>query len=235
MKKENVTRKQKREEKDNFKAMHELIRILQKYFPGLVPLLKGVQDPRNESYITYENQVILLTRILGTVFRITSMRKLTEEFTETIVVNNIGILSGIEELAELPHYDTINNYLAQLEQTELEKIIQKLVRRLLRMRTFEDSRIRNKYWQIVIDGTNTFWSNERHCPHCLTKEHKNEDGSIKYISYYHSTLEAKLVLNGIIVVSIGTCLPTGRQSSWKTRNRMQPSKTACQPAGGQKS
>jgi hypothetical protein len=57
------------------------------------------------------------------------------------------------DLEELPHWSTINNYLEKFDSTELESIIQKLVYRLLRMRSFEDSRIRNKYWQIAVDGT----------------------------------------------------------------------------------
>lgn len=72
------------------------------------------------------------------------------------------------------------------------------------MKSFKDSRIRDRYWQILIDGTGLYSFDERHCEHCLKKEHKNPDGTIKSTTYYHYVLEAKLVLNENIVFSIAT-------------------------------
>ena len=198
------TRAEKRKKLDDFKACSELIKIIRHFFPDLLPMLKRVKDPRNQSYITYERQVILMVRILAAIFHIGSMRKTTEEFNKDECIRNVSVLLGIEELEELPHWSTINNYLEKIKDTELENVIQKLVYRLIRMRYFENSRIRDKYWQILIDGTGIYNSNERHCPHCLTKKHKDKDGNVKWIEYYHNALEAKLVLNGVIVISIAT-------------------------------
>lgn len=129
---------------------------------------------------------------------------MTEEFNRDQCIKNIQRILNLETLNELPHWSTINNFLEQLEPIELEKIIPKLVTHLIRMRTFENSRIRNKYWQILIDGTGLYHFDEKHCPHCLTKKHKNEDGSVKSIEYYHYVLEAKLVLHENIVLSFAT-------------------------------
>ena len=168
-------------------------------------MLKQVNDPRHKSYIDYENYVILFCRILAVIFRIGSMRKITGEFNNSNCINNIAVILELENLQELPYWETINDYLKLFEATELECIIHKLVYRLIRMRSFENSRIRNKYWHIVVDGTQLYNSNERHCPQCLTKEHKyKENGNIKWTEYYHNALEAKLVINGCIVISIAT-------------------------------
>jgi len=73
------------------------------------------------------------------------------------------------------------------------------------MRTFENSRIRNKYWQVIIDGTQLYSFSERHCEHCLKREHKDkESGQVVRVEYYHVVLEAKLVINENIVMSIAT-------------------------------
>ena len=168
-------------------------------------MLKQVKDHRHQSYITYQTQVLLFVRILAAVFQIESMRKITEDLNCVISFGNTSKILGLEEeLTELPHWKTINDYLEKLPSTELENIIPELVNRLTRMRSFENSRIRNKYWHILVDATQLFMFRERHCEHCLKREHKDKDGNIQWVDYYHVVLEAKLVINENIVMSIAT-------------------------------
>jgi len=129
---------------------------------------------------------------------------MTEEFNKNACIENARQILGLETLAELPHWSSINDYLERLKPEELESILPKLCNRLIRMRSFESSRIRNKYWQIIVDGVHLFTFNERHCPHCLTKTHKDKNGNTIWTEYYHYVLEAKLVLHGNIVISIAT-------------------------------
>ena len=51
-----------------------LSKVINHFFSGLLPALARVSDPRNASYITYSGKAILLTRILSSVFYISSMR-----------------------------------------------------------------------------------------------------------------------------------------------------------------
>ena len=76
-----------------------LSKVINHFFPGLLPALARVNDPRNASYITYSGKVILMTRILSSVFYISSMRKSSEEFNSDKVIQNIGYLCN-EELEE---------------------------------------------------------------------------------------------------------------------------------------
>ncbi len=142
------------------------------------------------------------------MFHIGSMRKITSSFNSNNVINNIVVLLDAQELNELPHFDTINNYLKTLDSIELEKVITGIVNRLIRMQSFYGSRIRDKYWQIIVDGTETHnfgRLEEAHCPHCLKREHnKDKEGKEEWTEYYHSALEAKLVLCGSIVISVAT-------------------------------
>ena len=73
-------------------------------------MLKKLEDQRDQRYITYESQVILMTRILSSIFYISSMRKTNQEFNSDTVIENIGYLCGKPELSELPYWDTINDY-----------------------------------------------------------------------------------------------------------------------------
>ena len=181
------------------------MKIIRHFFPELIPLLKQTKDHRHQSYIDYKNHVLLFTRIMATVLRIESMRKITSELNTTISIQNSGIvLEQDEETTDLPHWKTINDYLEKLEPSELEKIIPQLVTRLTRMRTFENSRIRNKYWHIVVDATHLYSFDERHCKHCLVKKFKDDAGNVVRHEYYHVVLEAKLVINQNIVISLST-------------------------------
>ena len=201
-----MTRKAKREALDSFKLCVELWKIIKQFFPELIPLLKSTKDPRHQSYIEYKNHVVLFVRILGVVFQIESMRGITNELNRAVCFANISRMLGLEkELLELPHWKTINDYLKELNPTELEGIIPKLALRLTRMRSFENSRIRNKYWQIVLDGTQLHTFNEQHCEHCLVKEYKEKaTGAIIRREYYHVVLEAKLVILDDVVISVAT-------------------------------
>jgi len=200
-----VTRKDRREALGTFNLCVELWKIIHHFFPELIPLLKHGKDHRHQSYIEYKNHVILFTRILAAVFRIESMRKTTENLNRVVCFKNISKILGLEEeLAELPHWKTINDFLELLEPTELEEVIPQLINRITRMRSFENSRIRNKYWHVVIDGTHLYTFDEEHCKHCLKREFKDDNGNVVRTEYYHVVLEAKLVVDDNIVISIAT-------------------------------
>lgn len=65
---------------------------------------------------------------------------------------------------------------------------------------FDKYRCKDKYFQIVVDGTGVMSFKERHCKHCLKKVYNKGDEN-EYSLYYHYVLEAKLVV-GDIVISI---------------------------------
>ncbi len=57
---------------------------------------------------------------------------------------------------ELPYWETINRYLKWMDPCGLQEAISSLYRRLLRNHAFEGMRIRGKYWQVIIDGTQLY-------------------------------------------------------------------------------
>ena len=79
-----ITRRQAREHLGQFKLACELAKLIRHFFPDLIPLLKQVPDPRNQSYITYPGVILLMTRILSSLFYISSMRKTSEAFNSLL-------------------------------------------------------------------------------------------------------------------------------------------------------
>lgn len=199
---EKITRKVARKHLAQLHLACELVKVIRHFFPDLLPMLKNIMDPRNQSYITYQNHVLLMTRILSSIFYISSMRKTSEEFNSERMIENIGYLCE-QELLELPYWETINNYLEKLEPQELQDIVSRLVRRLLRSRAFESARVRGKYWQVILDGTQLESSRKELDPKSLYRVH-NRGTEKEYTEYYYYVLEAKIVLHENILVSIMT-------------------------------
>lgn len=199
-----MTRKQKRKKENEINYFGEFSKIKNHFFKDLNKKLAIVKDKRNQNYVTYTPEIILFTVIMKNVSGIVSMNKMTKDFNNDAVIENIAASLGYDSLEEIPHYDTINNFLKELEVSELEKIRDYMIRELFRKRSLEKYRLMDKYWCIAIDGSQLYSFNERHCDHCLKKEYKNkETGEVEKTVYYHTVLEAKLVL-GDMVFSILT-------------------------------
>ena len=60
-------------------------------------------------------------------------------------------------------------------------------------------RLLGKYYMVAVDGTGHLVFKDRHCSYCLTKE---KDGKIIY--YYHNVLEAKIVTETGLALSVET-------------------------------
>ncbi|WP_329995294.1 hypothetical protein [Blautia sp.] len=118
-----------------------------------------------------------MTRILSSIFYINSMRSTSGEFNDETVIENIGMLCG-EELRELPYWETINHYLKRFSSDKLQKIVWRLVHRLIRSRK----------------------DLGEHSLFCRKKKGTEEE----YTEYYYYVLEAKAVLHEKIQVSILT-------------------------------
>lgn len=104
---------------------------------------------------------------------------------------------------ELPYWETINQYLEKLEPEKLQDVIHSLCRRLLRSRAFEGMRVRGKYWQVILDGTQLYSSRRELDGKNLYRIH-NRGTEKEYRENYYYVLEAKLVLHPEILISIQT-------------------------------
>ena len=93
----------------------------------------------------------------------------------------------------------------KLDPDEIEAVIQKIAMKLIGMSEFKNGRVRNRYWQVIVDGVQLFGIDEKHSEGCLYRVHRNkDDGSIAWVEYYYYALEAKILLSNGIVISVCT-------------------------------
>jgi len=196
-----MTRKKKRElEKANI--FKELLKIINSCFKELIPILNQVEDKRHQSYVEYKPQEILYVMLMAQVMTIGTMKDVTGSFNTQVCIENFKKIFRNQELKEIPHHDTINNFLKILQPKELEKIRKYMIKEIIKRKTFYRYKY-NKQWQVIVDGTGLYYFKEKHCKHCLTKRYTNKKTGEEEIRYYHNVLEAKLVV-GEFVFSIGT-------------------------------
>ena len=199
-----VTRKQKREKQSEINFFAEFTKIRKHFFSNFNKMLASVKDVRHTSYITYEPDILLFTVIMKNIVGISSMNRMTRDFNTDEAINNIAKSLKIDSLDEIPHYDTINNFLKKLENKQLEKIRDYMIRELLKKRSLEKLRLKDKYWCIAIDATQIASFDQKHCEHCLKKTHINKyTGEVERIDYFHNVLEAKLIV-GNMAFSVAT-------------------------------
>ena len=192
-----MNRKERRNLKEEINIFSDVVNIIKQYFPELISKFEKLTDTRHQSYVEYQMSVITVTRLLGLLCGIKSMRNTTEKFNTEETIKNIANLLNIE-LDEIPHYDTINNVFEKLKINELRKIQKYMVTKMIRSKMFDKYRYKGKYFQIVIDGTGIMSFKERHCKHCLKRTYNKGTEEEKTI-YYHYVLEAKLVVGDIVI------------------------------------
>jgi len=198
-----LTRKQIRELKKDKNFVRDLLSISNSYFPDLIANLNDLKDGRCQQYTKYDMKVIVFVRILSAIFSFESQRAMTRGLNSDNAIQNVAAFLGMKYLDELPHGDTINDCFKKMNPEDLETFIHKMINQLLRRNTFNKSRIYGSEWQILVDATEFYRSKKRHCEHCLFSRHKNKQtGEVTSVDYYHTVLEAKLVLNGNLVFSI---------------------------------
>ena len=135
-----VTRKEKREKEEKINFFEEFIKVKKHFFKAIEKRLKRTKDPRHQSYIEYEADILLFVVIMKNICGIPSMTNMTEKFNKDECIENVSKVLGCDKLEELPHYDTINNYLRKLETEELEKIRDYMMRELFKKRSLNRER-----------------------------------------------------------------------------------------------
>ena len=99
----------------------------------------------------------------------------------------------------VPHMDTVNSILKQIESEQLTKLMQELVKVLMNKRVFHKFRLLKKYFLIAIDGTGVFKFDEEPYEGCPYKTSKSET-----VTYSQNVVEAKLICSNGFSISIAS-------------------------------
>jgi hypothetical protein len=152
-----MSRAYRREIKKTFqKDIIEFLKIQRHFLPDLIENLREINDPRHLSYTDYDIEEILYTVIMKNVCSITSMQDMTDKFNTEECARNLCLILGKDEKEYLPHYVTINECLEKLDPEELQKFRKRMIKKLLRKRSFENARFLGKYWMVIVDATQLF-------------------------------------------------------------------------------
>ena len=198
--KQRITRKMRRELKSAVNPLEELLIIIKQYFPKLTNWIDNLTDTRNQSYITYDFKICLLTQILAFCSSYQSMNKIGRDFNSDIVITNINNILKTNYI-ELPHKDTLINIISEIKFEELEKIQTNIIRTLIRSKMLDKYRY-NGLFHVVIDGTGLYSTRVNLGEQAITKVYnKGEENEYTLYSYY--ALEAKLVC-GNMTFSLAT-------------------------------
>lgn len=170
------------------------------FFPSFLNWLKVIKDPRQKNKISYPLPNLVWVGILMFLLKVESRRQINFRFTTEEFIQNLNFLTKAD-IEKTAYDDTLAHLLEKLPPGTLSRLRVKMVNRLIRMKTLERFRLLGKYYPITIDGTGhlAFNNKKRHCPHCLVKK---KDGKVLY--YYHNVLEAKLVTENGLAISICT-------------------------------
>ena len=200
-----MTRAEKRQlKKSEGNPLVELLRVKNHFYKDLWTDLSAVHDPRHQSYIDYTSDVMLAMPLLKNICDVRSMQGMSSAFNSEECIANTALITGRDELSEIPHYVTVNDFLSRLNTDELSVIRSRMINALIRKRSFEKARFLNKYWLIIVDATQLYTFKEKNDDQCLTRTFANKETGEKTTQYYHSVLEAKIVLGDELVVSIAS-------------------------------
>lgn len=175
-------------------ALYQISQSIVHHFPDLLDSLEQITDPRKRK--SYKMQELLLGCIVMYVFKSGSRHSYNQDRkTESFRKNYSCLFNGMG----LPHMDTVDEVLRQIEPAELESLKGLLIKALLKRRVLHKFRLLGKHFGIAIDATG-YASFEQApyegCPYRTSKKGK--------VTYTQPILEAKLVTRNGFSISIAT-------------------------------
>ena len=145
----------------------------------------------------YPRRHLVWAGLLMFLLHLRSRLQFTLERGGATWIANLVRLAGTHE-ETIAHGDTLAGWFRRVPARAVLALVQRAVQRLIRMKALDDFRLEGRFL-VAIDGTGMLTFDQRHCPHCLTRQLTN-GGTL----FYHPVLEAKLVAANGLVLSVAT-------------------------------
>ena len=171
--------------------------ILRHYFPEWNQWLDELPDLRRPELCTYSIRHLVTLGLTMFLFQSGSRRQLRGDRQTSAFLPNLLELTGTNE-ETVADPDTMNYSLERMEPTGLEQVIVKAARTLIRSKSLDQFRFDGSVI-IGIDATELFRGNKQHCEKCLKAKHSDTS-----TSYFHSVLEAKLITENGMAISLAS-------------------------------
>lgn len=181
-------------------TVDEHLKVYRSLLPTLLKRLEKIPDPRNPKSFKYKSTVLMLYGILMFVFQMASRREANRRMTMPMFQENLRLM--FPELEILPHQDTLNRLLSDIEVDQIEESLIQLIQQLIRGKKFVRYLISNRY-PIAFDGSQKLVRDILWGEQWLERQvqYKEEDGTTgTRPQYYVYVLEASLAFaNGMTV------------------------------------
>lgn len=164
--------------------------------------LRALPDRRDPEACDYSNAALAWTAILMYGGRLSARRQIKYQLNTGPARTRLGAFCDGEAVPAVPHGDTVNDYLADLDPAATQAVPQKMVRALLEARRLESFRLLDQYYLVTADLTGHLYLGDTPSAFtvgCLTQ--KAEDGRTLY---YRPVCEAKLVTHSGLALSLGS-------------------------------
>ena len=148
--------------------------------------------------IVYDKRFLSWWGLLLFSFKLGSRRQLDFQLRdlETKVLGNVNRLAATQQ-ESLPVHKTLDHFLSHVGSPAIGALRTQCIRQLIRNKVLDDIRLDGQF-VIATDGTGFLSFSQRHCPHCLVQKHESKT------IYFHPVLEAKIVHQNGMALSIGT-------------------------------
>lgn len=186
-----ISREMRRLLKSDKNLIRTVMEIIHKYLPDFIPMINKLNDKRHKSYCKYNMRAIVMTRLFALICGITSMNDMTNQFNTTEAIKNLSSICG-QELKEVPHWQTIQDVIEDLDINEIQDIRKTLVNGLIKSKMFDKYRY-NGCIQVIVDATGVSNHDYNLNGTCIAR---TRDGQTKYFKY---VLEAKIVFGSIVI------------------------------------
>lgn len=123
-------------EKEQDRGMVDIMMIIHHFFKEFPAWISEMENPRHSSYITYQQSDLIYMGLVKNLCGVKTLHSMEEQFNKKNCIAALRVLSGNKNLDEMPHSDTLNYYLERLSPDCLLQLRKKLVKRLVRMKSF---------------------------------------------------------------------------------------------------
>lgn len=189
--KQKLIREQKQKKTDLIYQMHQTIHH---HFPELFDWMREVDDCRKKKS-TYELATLLTACLAMYLFKSGSRNAFNELRDDVQFEDNYKKLFK----RPLPHPDTVDKVMRLLQESQIEKLKQKMVKVLLRRKVLHKNRFRNQWFRVAVDGSGVMSFDHKHCEQCLHKTSKKGK-----TTYSHHVMEARLITPNGFSISLAT-------------------------------
>jgi hypothetical protein len=179
-------------------TVEEQVKVFRSVLPTLLKRLARIRDPRNPKTIQHKFTVVMIYGLLTFVFQMASRREANRKMTRPMFLQNLKLL--FPEVETLPHHDTLNRLLADIDVEQIQQALIEIIQRFIRRKKFYRYLVANCY-PIAIDGTQKFTRQNCWAAECLEREVGNTTDEDKtQRQYYVYVLEASLAFaNGMTI------------------------------------